>query len=278
MVETRRSKRLNTTILALNHPLVELTSKRNRKKIKEKPASKFISIVSDDLLLCSKYFSDFLMPETAALDLRIPWTPSLIQAVATDNGMLQWLLAGDVRKQIKGILAINPFKNVTSTSTTTVANRCRFIDLPRGFGHGWQASKDNLCLGVVDGRLRLSQFLSHVKDMNIVFVLKVWELNDASEKEVPWLLMHEVSIKQTLENTNMSVLSFHPNNGDVIFVLCGHNNHVICEYKIGEDKYEKVGEFPDGDEYALPYKDEKFQELLGVFTLVHPSWPTPIPT
>lgn len=56
--------------------------------------------------------------------------------------------------------------------------------------------------------------------------------------------------------------------------VCIQTSH-IYKYTIGEDdnEYERVGEFPEG--YEIPTKHYFF---LRAFTLVHPSWPTPIPT
>lgn len=58
----------------------------------------------------------FLLP-CALPDLELSWS---VQSVAT-NGTLHWLLGEKMSDQIKGILAINPFKfnfGVGSTSTT----------------------------------------------------------------------------------------------------------------------------------------------------------------
>ena len=61
-------------------------------------------------------------------------------------------------------------------------------------------------------------------------MLRIWELKysdnkneEASEEEVSWFLVHEGCLKTTAGKRKMFVLSFHPNNGNVVFVLCSHN-------------------------------------------------------
>ncbi|GMN42602.1 hypothetical protein TIFTF001_011812 [Ficus carica] len=103
----------------------------------------------------------------------------------------------------------------------------RFIELPVDFGRGWRAHDDWVRLGVVRGRLRLSQ-LYMVKRYG--FVLKVWELNPTkSPNTTSWSLVHEVRLKKGDTNW-MYVVAFHPYKGNVMFLL---RNNVLCRYEVG---------------------------------------------
>lgn len=214
----------------------------------------------------------FLLP-WALPDLELSWS---VQSVAT-NGTLHWLLGEKMSDQIKGILAINPFKfnfGVGGTSTT-IAKPFPFYFAADG---GLQI---NICASEWSkGGCGCRSCLGFRRMTFMNWEFGNWRIRTATmmhRKEDHGYLVHKIlRLKRTEENRNMSLLSFHPNNGDVIFVLCGNNN-IICKYEIGEDNYETVGEFPDGQEY-LNFKYKWFCEILGVFTLVHPSWPTPIPT
>ncbi|PON61022.1 hypothetical protein PanWU01x14_148080 [Parasponia andersonii] len=98
---------------------------------------------------------------------------------------------------------------------------CRFIDLPVDFDRCWRAcNRGNIHLGVVRGELGLSQL---VKNTNREFILKVWEL-DCKDINVCWLV-----ILRWGNRNSMFVAAFHPNNGDLIFLLI---DHYIYKYKL----------------------------------------------
>lgn len=153
---------------------------------------------------------------------------SVLQAVAS-NGTVHWLLEGPLSLQIKGILSIYLFDKIGTSNTSTTKQICRFINLPDGFRQGCRASVENLCLGVVKEQMRLSQLL---REKKAGLVLRVWELKysdnkneEAAEEEVSWFLVHEGCLKMTAVNRKMFGLSFHRNNGNVVFVLCNYNRN-----------------------------------------------------
>ena len=97
-------------------------------------------------------------------------------------------------------------------------------------------------------------------------VLKVWEFNcgngGGSSPADYWRLVHNV-IGEMANTTIMFVEVFHPNNGDLVFLLTDHGFYL---YDIKGAKYEKV----------------KMSELphLGRhdITFAHPVWPSSIPS
>ncbi|PON93302.1 hypothetical protein TorRG33x02_108730 [Trema orientale] len=152
----------------------------------------------------------------------------------TNNGTVYSLLLNDFGHKVKGIVAFDPFIDVTSDDEDDIPKRCHFIHLPIDFCHRW---KGKVCFGVVQGRLRLSQLLKFKGD----FVLKIWELND-NNSGGDWLLVHHVRLTSA-KTYKTRVAAFHPNNGNVIFML--HNSErEIYRYEIGEEKFEKIGRLP----------------------------------
>lgn len=136
-------------------------------------------------------------------------------------------------EEVKGILALDP-------------KRCRIIDPPVGFIVSvFEASKKKVCFGMVQEKVRLSQ-LGKVRGANCL-VLKVWELNyDKDHYEITsWaLVVHEVSFRSRVKTDRIFVIAFHLNmyNGDVVFMSRSNN---IFKYQSGENKYERLGRFPD---------------------------------
>ncbi|PON61038.1 F-box domain containing protein, partial [Parasponia andersonii] len=180
------------------------------------------------------------------------------------RGILYSLVEGVDDNQIcvKGIVALDLSMDDTSEEDR---NRCRFIHLPADFGRGWRARRGKVCFGMVRGQLRLSQLVKIVEEA----VLKVWELDCNNNNDADWVLVHHARLKCT-EETNTSVAAFHPYNGDVVFML---RDEEIYKFEIGEEKYKKVGEFRGLGLYCTK---EKLPGSLRAFTLVYPSWPTPI--
>ncbi|PON67622.1 hypothetical protein TorRG33x02_264110, partial [Trema orientale] len=170
--------------------------------------------------------------------------------VVASNGVLYWLEG----YPLKGIVAFDPFNDIHT-------KQCRFINLPVVcFKNTQRSTEGKVCLGVVKGQLRLSQ-LSKVQSY---FVFKVWELKNWEGESPSWDLVYNLKLNSS--ERKMFVLSFHPNNTNVVFLLCGNN---VCRYEISEKKYEKVGKYPDELEI-----DPEADSLS--LTLIHPSWPTQI--
>ncbi|EXC31348.1 hypothetical protein L484_017628 [Morus notabilis] len=140
-------------------------------------------------------------------------------------------------------------------------DRC-VIDFPDDFGSGWLNSIGREYLGAVRGELRLL----HVLEINVeCFVIKIWELEYTDWVSTSWVLVHELYFKRKYLK-NMVGLAFHINNSDVFFIIWG--NHVF-QYKIKENPYEKVGEL------QVPINSH---ERICSYPLVHPAWPTPVPS
>ena len=158
--------------------------------------------------------------------------------------------------ELVGFLALDPL---------TSDGYCRVVAVPDGFGGGWRAKVCRVCIGVVRGRLRVSQLLK----ANEAFDLKVWELLcDDDNESTAWVLVHDVSVKRDKRKT-MFVVAFDPNNGDVIFVIM---NNSICKYKIKEEELEKVGQLPNVKRTVYE-KEYLLDHFLQVYSFVHTSWP-----
>ncbi|GMN59891.1 hypothetical protein TIFTF001_028986 [Ficus carica] len=196
------------------------------------------------------------------------WTESTLQFPETlydwhatsvgNNGILYWALGVT---QLKGIVALNAFKDGDDLEE----KRCRLICLPvefaRGFGYG---HSKRARLGVVRGRLRLAQvyFLKRSDS----YVLKAWELVD-DHRNASWDLVHHVRFKRSDKSVLLFLVALHPDDGDAVFLTSGNNGETECQdlfqYKIGSDDVEPVCKGRYGS---------------CVFPLVHPWWPTTIPS
>ncbi|PON95614.1 F-box domain containing protein, partial [Trema orientale] len=193
------------------------------------------------------------------------------QPMVACNGMLHCLEETmDMNYTVDRIIAMDPFRD---------ANHPKFhrsIDLPLDCRMGINLSNVvRFRLGLVKERLRLSQLLPN-ESAGIGFVLKVWELNynyvdDCNDNDGfswTWTLVHNVEVKDR-HKLRLFVIAFHPNNGNVIFLLRGYRH--IYQYDIVEGKMKQVGKLPDEAKKSC-YAD------LQVFTLVHPFWPTLLPS
>ncbi|PON95364.1 F-box domain containing protein [Trema orientale] len=178
------------------------------------------------------------------------------RAVAS-NGILYWLCGNN--RESEGIVAFDPFKS------TDCSKRFCLIPFPIGFRRGWRGQDSNLCIGVVQGRLRLSQIYRGIKRV-LGFVLRIWELVncDYDNDDASWLLVHDVTLTEVKAN-KMFVAAFHPVNGDVIFLF---HDLDVCQYHIREDTVEIVEEFSKLNDCGY----------LDAISLVHPLWPTTIPS
>ncbi|PON92001.1 F-box domain containing protein [Trema orientale] len=189
-------------------------------------------------------------PETA---ITRSWGTSNLNGlhIVARNGILYWL-EGD---PVKGIVAFDPFNDVYK-------RQCRLISLPvvcfKTASYLDDVRRERL--GLVNGQLRLSQFY----EWSTYYVFTVWELKNCDSESPSWVLVY--NLKLNYSKNRVFMLSFHPNNTDVVFLLCGND---ICLYDISMNKYEKVGECPNG---------VKFPETdISIDSLLYPSWPTPIP-
>ncbi|PON68712.1 F-box domain containing protein [Parasponia andersonii] len=164
------------------------------------------------------------------------------RAVAS-NGILYWLCGNN--PELEGIVAFVPFNG------TDHLKRWCLIQFPVGFCRGWRGQGLNLRIGVVQGRLRLSQMYRFKRVLG--FVLKIWELVncDYDNGDASCLLVHNVILAGVKAN-KMLVAAFHPVNGDVIFLF---RDLDICQYDIGGEKIEKV-------DYAYLGAQSRFQAWL----------------
>ncbi|PON46614.1 hypothetical protein PanWU01x14_250440, partial [Parasponia andersonii] len=144
-------------------------------------------------------------------------------------------------------------------------------------------------LGVVQGRLRLSDFVPNSRRWS----LKSWELNDLShydndhdhvgdDDDDNWLLVHDVEVKKADKLIVGFFLGLHPEDGDVIFFICNlprgsresdgddTGESGLNRYHVKRDSFEKICD--------VPYRDfMMFKYCSSVFTIVHPWLPTKIP-
>ncbi|PON82432.1 F-box domain containing protein [Trema orientale] len=196
------------------------------------------------------------------------------------NGILYWPLC---QCTWQGILALNPFKDEAEEG------RCRLIRLPDEI----PSPEDDIFLfarlGVVQGRLRLSEFEPYSHRWS----LKTWELNDLSRcdndhdhgggDDADWLLVHDVEVKKADKLIVGFFLGLHPEDGDVIFFICNlprgsresggdrdTGESGFYRYHVKRDSFEKICD--------VPYRDFMlFKYCRSVFTIVHPWLPTKIP-
>ncbi|KAM6564108.1 hypothetical protein CsatB_024106 [Cannabis sativa] len=179
------------------------------------------------------------------------------------NGILHWAEQDSEWGYLYRIVAFDPFKDIYHPK------HCRFIDFPSDFLVGLDFSCDTMVrLGLVRGRLHLSQLIKTEGDG---FVMKIWELryrNDSNdgENDVMWYLVHNV-IERKWSSKKWCVIGLHPDDENVVFLLRGRRR--VYRYNIDEQTKEKVCKLKkDGSRY--------FPSCLCISTLVHPLWPTPI--
>ncbi|GMN52331.1 hypothetical protein TIFTF001_021467 [Ficus carica] len=168
--------------------------------------------------------------------------------VVTCNGILYWRESDFTFDRI---IAFDLFND-----------RCFVIELPDDFGSGWQNSFGKVHLGAVRGELRLFQIFNTNEEC---LVMKVWELNYEDYLSNSWTLVHEINLKRA-NTQSMLCLAVHPSSDDVVFMIWGYH---VFQYKITEDRYEKVGELETSID-----PNERFSSI----PLVHPAWPTPVPS
>ncbi|GMN66879.1 hypothetical protein TIFTF001_035942 [Ficus carica] len=174
-----------------------------------------------------------------------PWNNG---GVVACDGVLYWLSDIVPTSNRCAIIALDPFKGSPDDE-----NRWRFIDLPAD----------------LNPRLRLARLPA--KESDGIEVLRVWELTDCDDNGAAaysWRLVHEVCI----EGKEVKyIIGFDANNGDVIYVYSDNN---ICRYNIMKGEMQKIGKFPVPlEQYPLI---NGAVNLLNVFHIEHPWWPTPV--
>ncbi|POO01698.1 LOW QUALITY PROTEIN: hypothetical protein TorRG33x02_024750 [Trema orientale] len=180
----------------------------------------------------------------------------------------QWdsVLAINVGSNLKGILAFDSFK-----VTEEEKERCRLIRLAEGYSPGIELECGNAYLGVVRGRLRLSQSFWHTnKPRN--FLLDDDADHVAHDHNATWVLVHDVAAETKDVAARMYLIGLYPDDGDVFFffrhmsVYCVEDDsynkeeNSMYKYQIGRDGFEKVGE----SLYGVPWHVNSIQ----LFTIV----------
>lgn len=172
---------------------------------------------NDSIFDLSMYCSETRQWTKPINNVRLPfeiagWQSWCCRAVVS-NRVAYWLRTDN--NEVNGIVAFEPFKGIEHLQLW------RVINMPIGFGRGQQTQKEFVRLGLVRGRLRMSQ-LSWVKDST--FALKVWELiynnedDDDDASHTSWLLVHDLDVDMEKTGRKLSVIAFHLEIGDVIFV------------------------------------------------------------
>ncbi|KAM6557086.1 hypothetical protein CsatB_004105 [Cannabis sativa] len=180
-----------------------------------------------------------------------------IVPILTNYGVLHWVDQDSNRGNLVRIVVLDPFKDV---------NHRRFINFPSDILVGRRSSSRALVqIGLVQGKLRLSHLVITKIDG---FVLKIWELDNENhcgdKDDGVWILVHYFE-KKEWKGGRMYVIAFHPQDGNIIFLL--HRKRYIYRYNIKKKRMKKIGEF----------KEDRLAKALYTYTLVHPLWPTSIP-
>ncbi|PON52038.1 hypothetical protein TorRG33x02_309720 [Trema orientale] len=133
----------------------------------------------------------------------LPYPGSTIVA---NNGILYWIVGSSLTK----IGAFDPFKGIYFPLI-------KHISFPAQFRRGRPVHIFRVNLGVVRGKLRLSKFCRAKKNG---LRLRIREL-DINFKDVgdpgTWSLIHDVIVEKRRSYWAVGVISFHPNNGNVVF-------------------------------------------------------------
>ncbi|CAH9129051.1 unnamed protein product [Cuscuta epithymum] len=187
-----------------------------------------------------------------------PMVPCFCSAldVVTCNEILFWLeCTQDVNRVISSDLR---------------ERRCGVIDFPNDFW--WFRLQQNSSvrrvkqqIGAVDGELRLLQvvLLTCTNKKKVTVNLKVWKLSSS------WVLVHDKRYPKRPNHEKLLVAPpfLHPTNGDVVFVVWGKS---IFQYSLMEDVCELIHELQEP-------VNLKTTRVIS-FPLVHPIWPTKLPS
>ncbi|XP_030969776.1 putative F-box/kelch-repeat protein At1g15680 [Quercus lobata] len=197
------------------------------------------------------------------------WSLTSIHTVPC-KGLLFWPIGGG------RLLGFDPFHINNSNSST-----CCVIEQPVEF----EPFHEINCLGLCHGCLRTCQVSG-----NAHTGLRVWELkdfdneNNGSGAGGKWCLKHELCFSQMVSEKSpslteyindriwiipldISVLAFHPNDGDIMYLLI-QSEVVICNLQS-----RTLEVFCD-----INHSEHGFFTTPNTLTFVLPSWPTPIPS
>ncbi|KAK7851126.1 hypothetical protein CFP56_042915 [Quercus suber] len=171
------------------------------------------------------------------------------------NGLLFWYGKTSHNKQLVGC---DPYN-------------FRFFELPIQMEHPIK------CLGVCRGSLRICEMPSNEHSF-----LRIWELKDFVKegKGGTWCLEHEVYFDQmTLKKSTClaqyfserfcveAVLAFHPNDGDILYLLIKTKFVVLCNMR--EKTLQVIYDVPVPSNVGDDFK---------IITSVLPWWPTLFPS
>ncbi|KAM6576392.1 hypothetical protein CsatB_028229 [Cannabis sativa] len=182
------------------------------------------------------------------------------QAIAS-NDIVYWPYG--TGNKIEGMVALNIF-----------SRKCRSINLSRVLGRLHCSIVRQVNIGVVRGKLRLSQFFWNKKNQSFVF--KAWDLDDNGERCI-WNLVHyhdemTMNSKYCLRVNELSFLTFHPDDGDVFFFSCyGYkvkDKVEIFKCRIVGENHNKI------DSLCHLSVHPKVRPRLPVVSLLLPWWPT----
>ncbi|XP_056694024.1 F-box protein At1g49990-like [Spinacia oleracea] len=173
-------------------------------------------------------------------------------SAVTVNNALHWIINGNNGETV---IVLDPF--------TGINGECRLIDPPLEL----KFEMAHVCLGTCREKLRMST----IKGVHPNRMLKVWELQDYENGK--WLLQNRICLKEMvfvtdyqfdmLEFSTNLVLSFHPKDGDVVYLRC-HNHIMKCNMRKGT--LEVVTKCLGDPTFVI--------RTLTVFPLVHPCWPS----
>lgn len=194
---------------------------------------------NESLLSCPQSIQRFWQFRTSAVTL---------------NNALHWIINGNNGETI---VVFDPFRSIN--------DQCWLIDPPLEL----KFEMAHVCLGICRERLRVST----IKGVHPNRMLKVWELQDYGKAN--WTLKYRICLKEMvfvsdcefdmLEFSTNLVLSFHPNDEDVVYLRC-HNHIMKCHVRKGT--LEVVSKCLGDPTFVI--------RTLTVFPLLHPCWPSSV--
>ncbi|XP_074318068.1 putative F-box protein At3g23950 [Silene latifolia] len=176
-------------------------------------------------------------------------------AIAIDN-KLHWLVNSEF------IVVFDPFQCNESHETA-----CRVIDLPPEIN-----PQVSICLGSSQERLKVCQLIGEYPNGKLV----IWKIENYDTKK--WELEWKISLKdmKLVDNTmywhgfgstSVEILGLHPSDSRIVYLRI-RNHIVICN--LGDRTLEVVSECSKDSTFSIG--------TCGVFLLMHPSWPSSIPS
>ncbi|KAK9940801.1 hypothetical protein M0R45_017442 [Rubus argutus] len=229
------------------------------------------------------YSADGKEEQTSSITLNADYRWSVVQMViphmSTTLELHMEILSSETRGN-NNIVELDP------TFSSDVIDQCRF-----GIG----TRREFMCLGVCRGRLRMCQkdFRSVVLDYRH---LNVWEwkeeVDDNGCKVQKWCLIVDrlsmnqlhlkyplISEKKLRKRRRFQVLSFHPNNGDVVFLETEYPKCIALCNMSEKKTLEIVSEFDPAInlKYFSSWFGSSYLGSTNVYPFVIPWLPTPVP-